>query len=75
MMEATLQCGAQFAVPILFLGTDLPQHNPFFPTIPGLLPLRLLLGFSLYFITVSLQIPFAGPVDLREPAQDKTAVS
>lgn len=70
MVEATAQCSAECADPLLFLGTDLlPQLIPFFPTVPRLLPLLFLLRFSLYFSTISLQIPFSEPVDLPEPVQ------
>ena len=73
-MEATTQCGAERVESLFFfLGTDLlSQNNPSFATIPGLLPLLLLLGFSLYFSTISLQIPFTGPVDLPESIQGRT---
>lgn len=67
MVEATAQCSAECADPLLFLGTDLlPQLIPFFPAVPRFLPLLFLLRFSLYFSTISLQIPFSGPVDLPE---------
>lgn len=75
MLEATPQCGAECADPLLFLGTDLlPQLIPFFPTAPRLLPLLVLLRVSLYFSTISLQIPFSGPVDLPEPVKGCTSL-
>lgn len=63
IVEDTAQCGAECADPLLFLGTDLlPQLIPLFPTVPRLLPLLVLLRISLYFSTISLQIPFSGLV-------------